>query len=130
MIATSAIVIGTQHSGLSTRGESEGKQMVMILERRERAQDKLIKRPDGDRLAFEGGIGELTGELSAELCPLYLQEIGSVTFLRKLGEQSFDAEDLDHVAEFLMKHDVKPNARNCFRLILGARLNLEVENWR
>lgn len=104
--------------------------MVQTLERRERAHNKLTFLPDGDKFTAKGGIAELTGELTAEFSLLYLNEINSVTFIRKLAVQDFNTEDLGHVAEFLREHNVRPTARNCFRLILGARLRLALEDRR
>ncbi len=102
--------------------------MVMTLPKDEQKHSKLLKRPGVDGLTFEGGIPILTGELSVRLCPLYLREIGEYTFLRKLDERDIDARDIDHAATFLMRHDVQPTRRNCFKLMLGARLALLLAN--
>ncbi len=92
--------------------------------RNEREHNKLMLRPDGNRLAFQGGIPVLTPEMGMELCPLYLDEIGRHTFLRKIEEEDFQAEDIDHMAQFLMHHGVQPSAENCFRLLMGARIDM------
>lgn len=98
--------------------------MVATLQREKQAHSKLLMRPDGDKLAFQGGIPVLTGEMGMELYDLYLDEIGRFSFMRKLEDQSFDAEDMNHVAEFLIRYDIQPTVENCFSLVMGARLHL------
>lgn len=98
--------------------------MVMTMERNEQKRSKLLKRPGTDGLQFDGGVPVLTGEMGLELCPLYLSEIGTHTFLRRLEEKSFDAVDRDYMAEFLMRQGIQPTKDNAFRLMMGARLHL------
>jgi hypothetical protein len=98
--------------------------MIATLSKDEQQHSKLIRRPGVDGMTFEGGIPVLTGELSMVLCPLYLRKVGEVTFLDKLEEGSIDKHDIDYAAVFLEAHNVQPTRRNCFKLMLGARLNL------
>ena len=100
--------------------------MVVTLERR----SKLLKHPDDNGVRFDGGISVLTGELGMKLYDSYLDEIGWVTFLRKIEEGSFDAADLDHVVDFLVHHGIQPTKDNAFRLMMGARVHLLLANRR
>ncbi len=66
----------------------------------------------------------LTGEMSMELCPLYLEEIGAQTFMGKLETHTFGAGDVSQVYDFLVRHDVEPTKDNAFRLTMGAHFRL------
>lgn len=101
--------------------------MVTTLDREQKRSEPLM-RPGNDGAKFVGCVPVMSGELSMKLCPLYLCEIGKQTFLRKLREQSFDKQDLHHVAKFLVRHGVQPNKDNAFRLMFGARLDLLLED--
>jgi hypothetical protein len=98
--------------------------MVVTLPRDEQKHSKLLRRPSEHGMTFEDGIPVLTGELSMVLCPLYLRKVGEVTFLDKLEEGNIDKRDVDYAAAFLERHNVQPTRRNCFKLMLGARLHL------
>lgn len=101
--------------------------MVMTMEKDEQKRSKPLKRPGTDGLQFEGFAPVLTGEMTMQLSPLYLREIGGYTFLRKLQEKSLDARDIDNAVEFLIEHHVQPTKENVFRLWMSARLDLLLE---
>lgn len=83
---------------------------------------KLMLMPDDNKqLRFKGGIPALTTELCDELCPLYLREIGWHTYCQKL-KIAFNALDMSHEAEFLMRHNIQPTRFNCEELILMSIL--------
>lgn len=96
----------------------------MVATLQQKKQKKLVMLPDGDRVRFEGGIPVLSGEAAMELYDPFLDEIGRVTFARKLEEEDFTAEDMSHVTQFLVKRGIRPTTENAFTLVMGARLHM------